>query len=388
MCIFKYYMYLILYFFVPCQTLKKKLMKYSNLKKNRHLETCYSFNDIMDFFKRSPFVEHRAIDIVVPVYNGNEFLDDLFMSIYKYTSLDYRLYVVNDKSTDPKVLETIKKYQELFGDIFIYLENEENLGFLKTCNRGLQQASHDVVILNTDVRVSKGWAERLFYPIFQNDKVASVTPFSNAATIFSVPVIFEDNTLDVDHQMLDDSLSVLNIRAIPYLQFPTGVGFCMAMSKKALDEIGLFDEKFGRGYGEENDWCMRAIQAGFINTLAYNLFIWHKHGGTFQSEEKKQLCKEHMLLLTDTFPNYHQDVIDAINNKDFKFVRFFAELMYFLCRSEASVVLKISRKCGACSLEMVCGDFTDNLMLKNYKDCMCLINYIKEKKSVEIVNAA
>ena len=81
---------------------------------------------------------------------------------------------------------------------------------------------------------------------------------------------------------------------ILYFPMPTGVGFCMGMNLKAIQEVGLLDEEnFGKGYGEENDWCQRAIAAGYENVHVDNLFVYHKHGGSFPSEEKQRLLKEH-----------------------------------------------------------------------------------------------
>lgn len=77
-----------------------------------------------------------------------------------------------------------------------------------------------------------------------------------------------------------------------YPAMPTGVGFCMGMNLKAIQEVGLLDEEnFGKGYGEENDWCQRAIAAGYENVHVDNLFVYHKHGGSFPSEEKQRLLK-------------------------------------------------------------------------------------------------
>ena len=61
------------------------------------------------------------------------------------------------------------------------------------------------------------------------------------------------------------------------------------MSKNAIEKVGVLDaDSFGMGYGEENDWCQRAILAGYRNVQVENLFVYHKHGGSFLSEDKKR----------------------------------------------------------------------------------------------------
>ena len=67
-----------------------------------------------------------------------------------------------------------------------------------------------------------------------------------------------------------------------YPGLPTAVGFCMAISRRAIERIGRFDEAtFGRGYGEENDFCLRAIAAGMRNVLCDDVYVAHVGGRSF-----------------------------------------------------------------------------------------------------------
>ena len=60
------------------------------------------------------------------------------------------------------------------------------------------------------------------------------------------------------------------------VEIPTAVGFCMWISRHCLAAVGLFDEAaFGRGYGEEVDFCMRASRAGFRHWLCADTFVYH-----------------------------------------------------------------------------------------------------------------
>lgn len=287
--------------------------------------------NISDLFgRKSNSITYRPIDIIVPVYNGREHLDPLFESVIENTDLDYRLFIIDDCSSDEKVHPILKKWCKRFANRAKLLENETNLGFVQTVNRALSQTTNDVVILNTDVRVPKNWASRLMSPIFKSDRVASVTPFSNAATIFSFPQQWENNNLDISLQDMDDIFAKISGAdvALDTMNFPTGVGFCMGMSRAALNKIGLLDTVFGRGYGEENDWCMRAKQAGFINSLAYNLFVYHKHGGSFISKEKQELCNKHAKIINSRYPDYNQLVQESGNSNVYQSLRFIAKLMY------------------------------------------------------------
>ena len=55
------------------------------------------------------------------------------------------------------------------------------------------------------------------------------------------------------------------------------VGFCSVYQTQVIDDIGVFDaETFGRGYGEENDFCNRAEQAGYHHVMCDDTFVYHK----------------------------------------------------------------------------------------------------------------
>jgi hypothetical protein len=62
-------------------------------------------------------------------------------------------------------------------------------------------------------------------------------------------------------------------------EIPTGVGFCLFIRRGCLDDVGFFDEqRFGRGYGEENDFCLRASARGWVNRLCADVFVYHAGG--------------------------------------------------------------------------------------------------------------
>lgn len=246
------------------------------------------------------------IDVVVPVYNGMQYLPGLFSSMEK-TSVSYRLILIEDCSPDETVRPYLQKYAWEHKNV-VLLENNENLGFVKSVNRALRIAEHHVALVNTDVELPEKWLERLMAPIFKDENTASVTPFTNSGTIFSFPDFDKDNKLfmGMTVDQIDKAFSEIRPR---YIETPTGVGFCMGMNFHVMQEIGILDEAtFEKGYGEENDWCQRAIDAGYKNVYAENLFVHHNHGGSFPSETKKRLLRENAEKLLKKHPNYSGDV--------------------------------------------------------------------------------
>lgn len=247
-----------------------------------------------------------SVDIIVPVYNGKELVTRMLDGVDK-TSVAHRLILIDDASPDEETAEYLRSYAAQHEHVEL-IRNAQNLGFVGSVNRGLAMSRNHVVILNTDVELPDKWLERLISPVVKDPTVASATPFTNSGTICSFPVFMEDN--HIFHHLPVDQIDSFfrEIRPL-YTTIPTGVGFCMAMSKQAIHEVGLLDQKvFGRGYGEENDWCQRAVKMGFRNVMVENLYVVHNHGGTFTSNEKRRLMQENREKLADRHPDYANQV--------------------------------------------------------------------------------
>ena len=83
----------------------------------------------------------------------------------------------------------------------------------------------------------------------------------------------------------------------------------MGVNRDAWQAVGPFDAAtFGRGYGEETDWCLRAAAAGWRNVLAPNLFVYHADAGTFGSEEKRSILDTNLRVLHRRWPAYHREL--------------------------------------------------------------------------------
>lgn len=297
----------------------------------------YNVRNFRFLKKRFQFLQERKdVDVIIPVYNGYTYLDRLFSSVLK-TGLQMHMIIINDCSTDARINHFFGKFCKEHANV-LYIENETNLGFVKSVNKALRFSKHDVALVNTDVEVPSGWLERLMQPIFQDSNVASATPYTNCGTLCSFPEIGKDN------RIFDDR-SVLYVDAVfrgvvpAYAQMPTGVGFCMGMSRRAVEKVGFLDEEhFSKGYGEENDWCQRAVKLGFKNVQVENLFVYHKHGGSFLSEEKENLLKENMKNLNQKHPFYQRDVARYFEDDVNKAYRKYAFFMCLMQRNTHTVV--------------------------------------------------
>lgn len=252
----------------------------------------------------------QPVDVIVPVYRG---LDDTRNCIESVLAspcrTHWQLVVINDASPEPEVTAWLREKAAQEPRITL-LENEENLGFVGTVNRGMAlNTAHDVLLLNSDTVVANDWLDRIRQAAYGDARIASVTPFSNNATICSYPRFCEGN--DLPPGMDTAAIDALCARTNPgqVVDVPTGVGFCMYIRRDSLNAVGLFDtEHFGKGYGEENDFCQRAAAAGWRNLHLLDTFVLHTGGVSF-GESKSPRERAAMETLRRLHPRYEADVM-------------------------------------------------------------------------------
>jgi O-antigen biosynthesis protein len=214
--------------------------------------------------------------IIMPVYKGyDETLASIHAVLVAKQATKFALHVINDVTPDSVLDEALA---DLAGKgLFSYSKNEVNLGFVKSVNRGLRLFQYkEVILLNSDALVFGDWLDRFVAHARSDVSIATITPLSNNATICSYPTINDNNLIEpsCSAEILDRMAAACNKGRIS--DIPTGIGFCFYMSRASRDAVGILDEEaFGRGYGEENDFCLRAVKAGFRNVLAEDVFVYH-----------------------------------------------------------------------------------------------------------------
>lgn len=249
-----------------------------------------------------------VIDVIVPVY-GNRALTWLCLAsvLTARNKTSFELIVINDASPEPEIHADLIEMEKR-GWITL-IENRKNLGFIGTVNKGIGlHPDRDIILLNSDTEVFPCWIDRLNRAAYHRERVASVTPLSNNATICSYPRFLHDNPypLETDYLTLDRLTSETNANVT--VETPTGVGFCMYMRRTAIEQIGIFDHiAFGKGYGEENDWCQRAISNGWVNLITADTFVRHFGSASFQGERAKR-ATDALKVLAKKYPDYEKQV--------------------------------------------------------------------------------
>ncbi|MFG6668622.1 glycosyltransferase [Halomonas sp. HNIBRBA4712] len=284
--------------------------KLKALKNGSFKERFVSSNEDLPIARAKQKKPVGPIDLIVPVYKGLDETRDCLESIWAAQSTHaYRLIVINDSSPEPELTEWLREAAKTRP--MTLLENEENLGFVGTVNRGMAYSeSADVVLINSDAEVANDWLDRLVAAAYRptTRPVASVTPFSNNATICSYPRFCEDNHLPEGFTLSELDCLVAETNAGQVVEIPTGIGFCMYIRREALDDVGLFDvENFGKGYGEENDFCMRTLKAGWCHLHALDVFAWHKGSVSFGESQPERVTKA-LQVLHELHPDYESRV--------------------------------------------------------------------------------
>ena len=255
---------------------------------------------------------NTVVDIIIPVYGGySETISCLRSVLAAKNETPQEIIVIYDAGPESRLLDHLQELAE--QNAITLLINSVNVGFVATVNKGIAlHIDRDVVLLNSDTEVANDWLDRLVRCAQSDRRIGTVTPFSNNAEICSFPRMCQSNALPAGWSVA--SLDKLFARHVTpaALEIPTAVGFCMFIARRAIDEVGSFNQAlFGRGYGEENDFCRRLAERSWRNVLCTNVFVAHLGGVSF-GEEKARLVANAMTTLDRLYPDYHRLVHEFI----------------------------------------------------------------------------
>lgn len=251
---------------------------------------------------RADFAPPVRCDLVVPVYNALRSVRSCLASVRRHAPAWARVIVVNDGS-DARTTEWLRAQTG-----FVLLENDGNLGFVKTANRGLRHSDAPYVcLLNSDTLLTEGALERMVARLDADPSIGLCCPLSNAAMNLSVAIPEGEDVFSFARRVARSSPAV-------YPDVTTVVGFCLLVRRAVVDALGVFDEAFGRGYCEETDYHYRARAAGWRCVVADDVFVYHRKGASFADGDAGMWAN--MGLLMSRWKERHDAELAEFDRRD------------------------------------------------------------------------
>jgi len=249
-----------------------------------------------------------AIAIVVPIHNAPRSVERCLAALERWTPRSARLILIDDASTDPEIGALLEPFAQRANTRVV--RSAHNRGYTHNVNAGMQLAGDaDVVLLNSDTEVGPRWLQSLRLAAYGEDNIGTTTAVSDNAGAFSVPDLEKYCPIPEKWSPPTAQRAVLQQAGLRFPELPTGNGFCMFVKRELINRIGTMDaEAFPAGYGEENDFCQRAVLAGYRNIIAGHVLVRHERSASFGDARRAALGVQGMAVLRERYPNYESDV--------------------------------------------------------------------------------
>lgn len=255
--------------------------------------------------------------IVVPVYGDWPSLKECIESLQQNTNPRlHKVMLVNDCGPEADMIEKNIKKAIKDSPNFEYYRNKKNLGFVGNCNNAvmtLDKTNNDILLLNSDTKTTKGFLEEMSAVLYSSKHIGTVSPRSNNATICTFPLgaIHERG---IESSKSFDLFQKSKEKLRRYNEAPTGHGFCLLIRRSLIQRFGLFDTAFGKGYGEEVDFCRRIKKQGWKCVIANQAYVFHLEARSFSMETKKKLIENSRKIIEARYPEYKAEVTSYIQN--------------------------------------------------------------------------
>lgn len=239
-----------------------------------------------------------SADILVCVHNSIDDVRACLDSVVRTMGPKDRLIIVDDGSHSPTQALCEEVAARLGTTKCLLIRHEEAKGFSKAANAGAKQSRQDICIfLNSDTIVNGDWIDRLSACMEQQSDIGLAGPLSNSGGWQSIPLLpkYGKNIFSVSNNLNH----IANIDNYCFKHKFDGLilveqlnGFCLTVKQEVFATIGYFDEAaFPRGYGEESDFLLRALGAGFKAAVASDCFVYHAKTKSYGASERKRLVK-------------------------------------------------------------------------------------------------
>lgn len=243
-----------------------------------------------------PSAAIASVDVVICVHNALSDVQRCLESLQTCPDGRMRILLVDDGSAEETAAFLRAHAQQHHQRL---IRNASALGYTFAANQGLRASSADrVVLLNSDTLVTPGWLDAMLMVMERDAHIGVVGPLSNTASWQSIPHVEESG--DWKSNAIPSGLDLPSYAASLRCLLPTSHaevgfvnGFCMLLRRETINDVGLFDEDtFGQGYGEENDFCLRAYKRGWRLAVCLQAYVFHAQSKSYSIERRLKLCKD------------------------------------------------------------------------------------------------
>jgi GT2 family glycosyltransferase len=223
--------------------------------------------------------------LATTVYNGRSFVPRCVASAARAaeaSSHDVDVLFLDDASPEPGFGDDLVQWCRDAG-VDCY-RSPRNLGIVRNVNLGLLRAldaGYDhVIISNSDVVYPLNLVDQLVAVADSDESIGSVTAWSTNVSAYSMPNL-EPDAFVADQEGVDwISASLAGQFGTAAMDVPAGISFCILMPRRVIEDVGLMDPIYGKGYCEESDWSLRSLAHGWRVVLAPGVFVYHQGRGS------------------------------------------------------------------------------------------------------------
>ncbi len=273
---------------------------------------------------RLPSVSHPRAEVVICVHNALSEVRECLAAVVRHTDSRHRIILVDDGS-EPECRDYLVKFAQALPGCLL-LRNEEARGYTRAANQGLRASQAEyVALLNSDTLVTSNWLEKLIECGHSDQKIGIVGPLSNAASWQSIPERFgpggdwmvNEAPPGVGPEDIAGMVSAVSTKHWPRVAFLNG--FCLAVKRAVINAIGYLDEEaFPDGFGEENDYCLRAARAGFDLAIADQAYVYHAKSKSYSHARRRELAKKgHEALLRKYGKSRVEEGVQALRDEPY-----------------------------------------------------------------------
>jgi len=253
-------------------------------------------------------LQKKSFDIIICVHNSPKFLRLCLYSVFKSSNSDILNVIIVDDCSDDVTTQVIKEFESKYNDKVHVITNKTNLGYVKSANKGIQESiSENIVMLNTDVVVTKNWLEKFQAALKKDSKIGLISPLTNNAANLTVKMPPGFDYIHMNEYLEKNSKKL-------YPDAMTIVGHCLLITRNVIEKIGLFDEIYSPAYTEETDYHFKAINNGFRAVIADDTYVYHK--GESSIENRSKLFEEHLKIFLSRWGKQFRKLLAEYDKKN------------------------------------------------------------------------